>query len=91
MQDKTIADEIFAECLREFRKEAGKTQEQLALDAGLERTYISMLELCQRRPTLKTLIQLARGLGIPLSKLIENFENEYEKAAGIKIHLVHTN
>lgn len=77
MQDKTIADEIFAECLREFRKEAGKTQEQLALDAGLERTYISMLELCQRRPTLKTLIQLARGLGVPLSDMVARFETSY--------------
>lgn len=87
MQDKTIADEMFAKCLREFRKEVGKTQEQLALDAGLERTYISMLELCQRRPSIKTLIQLSRGFGIPLSEILARYEAFYELQTGKKLHV----
>ena len=38
---------ITGKALRNLRKKTGKTQETLAFDAGLDRTYISMLELGQ--------------------------------------------
>lgn len=82
MREKEITDIIFGKVLRNLRKASNKTQEELALDAGLERTYISMLELGQRTPTIKTLIQLSRALKMPVSELIKQFEVTYKGSTG---------
>jgi transcriptional regulator with XRE-family HTH domain len=42
----------FGRALRRFRKEAGLTQEQLAFEADVRRTYVSLIELGQNQPTL---------------------------------------
>lgn len=76
MREKDPEDILFGKVLRDLRKQAGKSQEQLGLDAGLERVFISMLELGQRKPSLKTLRQLARGLGITLTSLITTYEKQ---------------
>ena len=81
MRKSEVTDIVLGEVLRSFRKKAELSQEQLALDAGLERTYISMLELGQRTPTIKTLIQLGRALKIPLSEIIKQFEMAYKNHA----------
>jgi transcriptional regulator with XRE-family HTH domain len=61
----TINYAIFGKALRRnLRKSAGKTQETLAFDARLDRTYISLLELRQRSPSLDTLFSLCDGLDI---------------------------
>ena len=60
----------FGNVLRQLRKEAGLTQEQLGFEAELERNYISMLELGQRQPTLTTLFKLAAPLKTPPSKIV---------------------
>lgn len=68
------ADQAFGQVLRELRKGAGLTQETLALDAGLDRTFISMLERGCRQPTLQTLLTLARCLGVPASEIVAKVE-----------------
>lgn len=65
---------VFGAILRELRKERGLTQETLAFDAELDRTYISLLELGQCGPSLDTMLVLARAMNISLahfSALIE--------------------
>jgi len=57
-------NKAFGCALRELRIERNKTQETLGFDAGLDRTYISMLELGQSSPTLDTIMMLCRALGI---------------------------
>jgi DNA-binding XRE family transcriptional regulator len=37
-------ERTFGEALREIRKEQHVSQEQLALDSGLDRTYVSLIE-----------------------------------------------
>ncbi|OAM53256.1 hypothetical protein A7981_00455 [Methylovorus sp. MM2] len=69
----------FGKVLRDLRKSQGKSQEVLGLDAGLERTFISMLELGQRGPSLATQVKLAEGLNISLKELIDMFETELLK------------
>ena len=64
----------FGNVLRQLRKEAGLTQEQLGFEAELERNYISMLELGQRQPTLTTLFKLATALKTPPSKIVSLLE-----------------
>lgn len=53
------------------RRRAGLTQESLAKFAGLHRTSIGLLELAHRTPGLDTICQLAKGLGITPSELID--------------------
>lgn len=80
MKNSDLEDIVFGRVLRKLRQGADKTQEGLALDAGLNRNFISLIELGQRRPTLKTLIQLSRGLRMPISEVMLHFENEYRES-----------
>lgn len=82
MRKVETTDIVLGKVLRVLRNKSELSQERLALDAGLERTYISMLELGQRTPTIKTLIQLARALKMPLSEIIKQFETDYKNYTG---------
>lgn len=66
--------QAFGKILREIRLEAGLTQEQLGLEAGVRRTFVSILELGEQQPTLTTIIKLANALGLQASVLIARVE-----------------
>ncbi len=63
--------EAFGVVVRELRIEAGLTQEQLGFEAGVRRTFVSVLELGQQQPTLTTIFKLAPSLGVTPAALIE--------------------
>jgi transcriptional regulator with XRE-family HTH domain len=67
----------FARALREERKEAGLTQEDLGLAIDIGPGEISILESGRRSPQLRTMRRLADGLGVPLSQIFERAE-EFE-------------
>ena len=46
------------------RKALGLSQEQLALDAGMKRSYVSELERGLRNPTVRALGRLAEALDV---------------------------
>jgi transcriptional regulator with XRE-family HTH domain len=50
--------------LKKYRKAAGFSQEGLALECGLHRTYVSGVERGVRNPTVVVLEQIAKSLGI---------------------------
>ena len=50
--------------VRHHRKLKGLTQEELALEAGMERSYVSDLERGTRNPSVKALGRLAEALGV---------------------------
>lgn len=50
--------------VRHHRKLKGMSQEQLALEAGMERSYVSDLERGTRNPSVRALGRLADALGI---------------------------
>ena len=60
--------------LRKARKEAGLSQEDLASQAGLHRTYISLLERGLRSPTVDVLLRLCAAMGVSASKIIARLE-----------------
>jgi len=64
----------FADVLREFRKKSGLSQERLALDANLDRTFISMLERGIRQPSMKSLFAIAAVLNVPPHKIVQAVE-----------------
>jgi transcriptional regulator with XRE-family HTH domain len=56
--------------LRKARQAAGITQEQLAFDAEIDRTYVSQLENDKKSPTIDVFFRICDALGISASTLI---------------------
>ena len=56
--------------LRAYRKEAGYSQEGLALEAGVDRTYVSQMERGIGNPSLRVLCRLADILGLTVQDLL---------------------
>lgn len=69
-------EQAFGQVLRELRKERGLSQEALALEAGLERNYISLLERGLNSASIKTLFKLSPVLDIPASRMLEEVERK---------------
>ena len=61
----------FGEALRRARKRARFSQEKLALDSGLDRTFVSALERGVRQPTLNSLFLLSKTLNIAPHVLVK--------------------
>jgi transcriptional regulator with XRE-family HTH domain len=57
--------------VRHHRRLKGMSQEQLALDAGMERSYVSDLERGTRNPSVRALGRLANALGVEPGLLLE--------------------
>ena len=64
----------FAEVVRDQRAKKGVSQEDLAHDAGLHRTYVGLIERGLRNPTIEVGNALALALGTTLSDLIRRAE-----------------
>jgi len=64
----------FGKTLRKRRMKASLSQEKLALACGLDRTYISLLERGLRQPSLTTLFQIAKYLGVAPSSIVRDVE-----------------
>lgn len=62
--------------IRKAREATGLSQEQLALEAGLHRTYISLLERGKRSPTIDVLLRICKVLGTSASELIGRIETD---------------
>jgi transcriptional regulator with XRE-family HTH domain len=62
---------VVARNLRQFRRERGLSQEELAARADLNRNYVGMVEREQNSPTVDVLEQLARALDIEASELLK--------------------
>lgn len=57
--------------VRRLRIAAGLSQAQLAERMGVDRAYVSGLELGQRNPTVVTLWHLGKALGVKLGLLFD--------------------
>ncbi len=56
--------------LQRLRREKGWSQEALAFESGLHRTYVSGIERGVRNPTLLILGKLAKTLGVTPAELL---------------------
>lgn len=63
--------------LKKYRQERNISQEALAWDAGISRTYVSRLESGIRQPTITTLFGLAQALKVSPAELISATEKEF--------------
>jgi transcriptional regulator with XRE-family HTH domain len=71
----------FGKVLRELRKQAGLTQEQLALEADIQRNYVSLIERGINQPTITIIFKLAAGLKCRPSTLISEVESLVDRSA----------
>jgi transcriptional regulator with XRE-family HTH domain len=69
---------MLGNALREARLKAELTQEELALRAGVDRTFISILERGLQSPTVDMLIRLARAMDIRASDILRRIEGVYQ-------------
>lgn len=60
--------------LRRARKEAGLSQEQLAEEAGIHRTYVSLLERDVKSPTVDVLLRICRALEMKASDILKRID-----------------
>ena len=61
--------------IKRYRKERGLSQEGLAFECGVHRTYVSGVERGTRNPTVLVLEQIATALNVPTSRLLEENGN----------------
>lgn len=61
---------ILGRNVRRLREEAGLSQEQLAFDGGMKRSYLSDLERGVRNPSVRALGRLAAALSVAPADLL---------------------
>ena len=57
--------------IKYLRKQKGMSQEDLALESGVNKNYLSDLERGNRNPTVKVLAKIAYSLDITLEELFK--------------------
>ena len=58
------------QALRKARQMAGLTQEALAHSAGIDRTYVNLLEQDQRSPSVKVFVDICKAMGVPAGDVL---------------------
>ncbi len=74
-----MIDQAFATVLRHLRQTKGMSQEALAYQAGIHRTYVSQLERNLKSPSLQTVVKITNVLNISLTQLMTLVEQEQFK------------
>lgn len=64
------ATAIVAWNLRRLRFKRALSQEALAVDAGVDRSYVGRIERGVENPTVETLDRLAKALEVPAAELL---------------------
>ena len=59
----------FGERVRELRTTKGLSQEELAFNTRVHRTYLGGIERGERNPSLKNIAAIAKALGVEISDL----------------------
>ena len=74
MAERSRAHAALGRTVRDIRKKHGVSQEELGHRAGVDRTYVGGIERGEKNPTFETFGRLAKGLGVPPSKLLARAE-----------------
>lgn len=70
-----------AQNVKSLRAELGLSQEQLALDAGVDRTYVSQLERAIINPSLLVLVKLSLRLEVDVVDLLQSHDQSKANSA----------
>lgn len=72
-------DIAVSKVLRKLREGKGMSQEDLAWQSGLHRTYISQLERAKKSVTVKTLFKICKVLEIDSDLFLKEVNYEIDK------------
>jgi transcriptional regulator with XRE-family HTH domain len=72
----TPRQQAFGDHVRDYRAKAGLSQEALAYEAGLNRSYVASLEAGARNPSLETIARLAIALRIDAADLVRGTQRK---------------
>jgi transcriptional regulator with XRE-family HTH domain len=78
-QNKKKILQILGYLIRQKRTELNISQDELGARSNLDRTYISGVERGLRNPSFTAIFNIASGLDITVSQLLENLEIEIKK------------
>ena len=65
---------VFGRVLRAKRKEGELSQEALALEAGIDRNFVSLMERGLNQPSLSTVFKLAKALKVEPASLLKEVQ-----------------
>lgn len=74
MSSEKIHNIAFGIVLREERKIHGFTQESFGFASGLDRSYISLLELGLNSPTLNTIVDICNAFHLSLGDFAKKID-----------------
>lgn len=74
-KDRARIAKAFGVALRQARERAELSQEELALRAEVDRTFVSRAERGERQPALTTVFLLAKALDVDASKLVSDTQD----------------
>lgn len=80
--DKSHVSQVFGKELKRVREASGLSQEALALDADLDRSYLSKLERGIRQPTITVIFKLCDSLSYEPDKLVKAVRLKLLKSNG---------
>jgi transcriptional regulator with XRE-family HTH domain len=66
---RSPAHAAFGRAVRELRQEHNLSQERLALESDLDRSYLGGIERGERNPSLTNVFKLAEALAVPPSEI----------------------
>ena len=71
--------QIIGKTVKAIRIKQGLSQEDLAHECNVDRSYISMIEVGRNEPSVTKIFELCRGLNIAPSDFIKMVEIEYDR------------
>ena len=83
-----LVSEIVAQLVSDARRQEGLSMDELADRAGVHRTYVGLLERRSRQPTLAVAANLAEALGLSLSELVAEAEQDANDGYAPDVELV---
>ena len=72
------AVKAFGQVVRQLRKERKLSQQELAFEGDIDRTFVSLLENGHKQPSLLTIFRLAAALQLTPSELVRQVEQQLE-------------
>jgi transcriptional regulator with XRE-family HTH domain len=76
---KMTMEQAFGQEIKETRESMQLSQEALAFEAEIHRTYVSMIERGLKSPTLAVIVRLARALNLKPSELLKRSELRFRR------------
>ena len=83
---------VVGQRIRQYRQQAGLSQNGLAEKAELHATYIGQLERGEKNPSLESLEKVARALKLPIEALVKNItpDERVNRAAEERYDLINS-